>query len=321
MAPVDTIQPDELVQRIDHLAEENQKLKQSLIKRQEAFDTLAKLTRRIADNAPDMIWAKDMDNRYLFANRALCEHLLMCNDPEAVVGKNDIYFAECERAKGQRHTFGEVCENSDEIVKTKQTAMRFVEDGLVRGQYLILDVHKAPLLDESGTMIGTVGCGRDITREQEIKKDLEASRASQQLLMETASDFAVFRLQLKSDRPRKLAVIFISPSAVDIAGIDPLQPIEKWFQVYPGDMKALKYAYVRGISRYKFNHRFRIFHPVQSQWRWIHVIATGVRESENTFINGILFDITDQVRSNEALVAKGRELETRSDNLSEVIPP
>jgi PAS domain-containing protein len=29
------------------------------------------MTRRIADNAPDMIWAKDMDNRYLFANRAL----------------------------------------------------------------------------------------------------------------------------------------------------------------------------------------------------------------------------------------------------------
>ena len=306
------------MQRLDRLAEENQKLKQALVKRQEAFDTLAKLTRRIADNAPDMIWAKDMDNRYLFANRALCERLLMCNDPEAVVGKNDIYFAECERAKGQRHTFGEVCENSDEIVKTKQTAMRFVEDGLVRGQYLILDVHKAPLLDESGTMIGTVGCGRDITREQEIKKDLEASRASQQLLMETASDFAVFRLRLRSDRPKKLAVIFISPSAVDIAGIDPLQPIEKWFQVYPGDMKALKYAYVQGIGRYKFNHRFRIFHPVQSQWRWIHVIATGVRESENTFFNGILFDITDQVRSNEALVAKGRELETRSDNLSEV---
>jgi DNA-binding CsgD family transcriptional regulator len=83
-------------------------------------------------------------------------------------------------------------------------------------------------------------------------------------------------------------------------------------------MQALRYAYFQGINHYKFNHRFRIFHPVQSQWRWIHVIATGVKESENTFFNGILFDITDQVRSKEALVAKGRELETRSDNLSEV---
>jgi hypothetical protein len=80
--------------------------------------------------------------------------------------------------------------------------MRFVEDGLVRGQYLVLDVHKAPLLDESGAMIGTVGCGRDITRERKIHKDLIESRASQQLLMETASDFAVFRLQVNLDPPQ-----------------------------------------------------------------------------------------------------------------------
>ena len=318
MAPLDATQPDELLQHIGQLAEENKQLKQALGRRQNAFDKLAKLTRRIADNAPDMIWAKDMDNRYLFANRALCERLLMCTDPEAVVGKNDLYFAECERAKGQRHTFGEVCENSDEIVKSRQTAMRFVEDGLVRGQYLILDVHKAPLLDEDGTMIGTVGCGRDITREQEIQRDLEESRASQQLLMETASDFAVFRLRLRSDRSKKLTVIFISPSAMDIAGIDASQPLEQWFQVHPEDVKALKFEYARGFSRLRFNHRFRIFHPDKSKWRWIHVIATGVRESDDTFCNGILFDITDQVRSNEALVAKGRELETRSDNLSEV---
>ena len=152
---------DEWLARIQNLEAENRQLARQLANRQTDFDALTKLTRRIADNAPDMIWAKDMDNRYLFANRALCERLLMCKSPEAVVGKNDVYFADLERANGQRHTFGEVCENSDEIVKAKQKAMRFVEDGLVRGQYLVLDVHKAPLLDESGAMIGIVGCGRD----------------------------------------------------------------------------------------------------------------------------------------------------------------
>jgi hypothetical protein len=73
--------------------------------------------------------------------------------------------------------------------------MRFVEDGLVRGQYLVLDVHKAPLW-MNPAMVGTVGCGRDITRERQIPQRPEESRASQQLLMETASDFAVFRLQV-----------------------------------------------------------------------------------------------------------------------------
>ena len=218
MTPVDTNDQTALLERNRQLEKENEQLARLLEERQKALDAMAKLSRRIADNAPDMIWAKDMDNRYLFANRALCEQLLMCSHPEAAIGKSDSYFAECERANGQRHTFGEICENSDEIIKREKRAMRFVEDGLVRGKYLILDVHKAPLLDESGAMIGTVGCGRDITRERKIQKDLEESRASQQLLMETASDFAVFRLKIRPERPRGVTVIFISPSAKDIAG-------------------------------------------------------------------------------------------------------
>ena len=310
--------PDVLLKQIRELEKEKKQLLELVDKKQEDYDTLSKLTRRIADNAPDMIWAKDMNNRYLFANRALCSRLLMCKSTGAVVGKNDVYFAELERSNGQRHTFGEVCENSDDIVKTKKKAMRFVEDGLVRGQYLVLDVHKAPLLDENGKILGTVGCGRDITREQEIQKDLAKSRVSQQLLMDSASNFAVFRLQLINQRPKGIKVIFVSPSAYEIAGIKFPQQIYRWFQVHPGDRKLLRYAYVKGLSTLKFNHRFRIFHPAISQWRWLHVIATGLKGDGDRYINGVFFDATDQMRSNEALVAKERELETRTDNLSEV---
>lgn len=306
------------MKRVETLEVKNRQLAKAVVRRNEDYDALLKMTRRVADNAPDLIWAKDMDNRFLFANRAMCDQLLMCKSAEAVVGKNDVYFAEVERANGQQHTFGEVCVNSDEIVKKKGKAMRFVEDGQVRGQYLVLDVHKAPLLDESGNMVGTVGCGRDISRERQIRKDLEESRASQQLLMETASDFAIFRFQITMVRPRGLKVIFVSPSAKDIAGItQPMQP-DRWFQVHPNDRKALRYAYVKGYNELKFNHRFRIFHPILAGWRWIHIIATCVKRSRECYVNGIIFDITEQMKSNEELVAKGRELETRTDNLSEV---
>jgi PAS domain-containing protein/DNA-binding CsgD family transcriptional regulator len=309
---------DDLLKRIETLEIKNQELARLVARRDEEYEALSKLVRRIADNAPDMIWAKDMDNRYLFANRALCDRLLMCKPPEAAVGKNDVYFAVLERDNGQRHTFGEVCENSDEIVKKKKKAMRFVEDGLVRGQHLVLDVHKAPLLDESGKLVGTVGCGRDISHEQELRKDLEEGRASQQLLMETALDFAVFRIRANTVRPRRLKVIFLSPSAKDIAGITQPLRLDQWFQVHADDRKALRYAYVKAFSDLKFNHRFRIFHPGHAAWRWIHVIASFVSGPRDCHVNGILFDITEQMRSNEALAAKGRELETRTDSLSEV---
>ncbi len=309
---------EKLLKHIAKLEEENLNLLQLAEKRQSDYEMLAKMTRRIADNAPDMIWAKDMDNRYLFANQALCSKLLMCKSAEAAVGKNDIYFAEVERSNGQRHTFGEVCVNSDDIVKDKKKAMRFIEDGLVRGQYLALDVHKAPILDEDGEMIGTVGCGRDITHGQEMQKELAESRISQQVIMEPNSDFAVFRLQLKTEKPRKLDVIFISPSAKAIAGIDHPDDLKRWFRVHPDDRKAFRYEMAAAYKTHKINHRFRILDTSRSMWRWLHIVASFLKEDGHTYINGVFFDITDQMQNDMAIAAKGRELETRSDNLSEV---
>ncbi|OQX70549.1 MAG: hypothetical protein B6D62_04555 [Candidatus Cloacimonas sp. 4484_275] len=85
-----------------------------------------------------------------------------------------MFFAERERKKHPEnpnwHTFGEICQDSDEvIIKTKKPA-RFDEFGNVKGKYLFLDVFKAPLLDETGKMIGIVGSARDMTEEKKKEK-------------------------------------------------------------------------------------------------------------------------------------------------------
>ncbi len=115
------------------------------------------------DNVPDLIWAKNIADEYVFANKTICDKLLMCGDTHEALGKNDVYFATREREAGHNHTFGEICVNSDQIVKETKRAGRFIEEGFVRGKYLVLDVNKAPFFNQKGQMIGTVGCGRDIT--------------------------------------------------------------------------------------------------------------------------------------------------------------
>ena len=50
-----------------------------------------------------------------------------------------------------------------------------MEDGFVRNNYLMLDVNKAPFYDEAGNMIGTVGCGRDVTNEKQTEMALRES--------------------------------------------------------------------------------------------------------------------------------------------------
>jgi len=139
------------------------------------------ILKNLTDNLPDMLWIKDLEGRYLFANRALCENLLMAKDTDEPIGKTDLFFAMREREKHAEnpewHTFGELCHDSDKITAEGNRPMRFEEWGNVRGKLLYLEVHKAPFYDENGKMLGVLGSGRDITDSVVMKKKLEEQKS------------------------------------------------------------------------------------------------------------------------------------------------
>lgn len=133
----------------------------------------------LTQNLPDMLWVKDINGVYLYANQAICDGLLMAKDTNEPIGKSDIFFAmrerEAHKENPQWHTFGELCCNSDLIVIENNKAMKFEEFGNVKGEMLYLEVYKAPFYDKEGNIIGTVGAGRDITQLKKIQLDLEES--------------------------------------------------------------------------------------------------------------------------------------------------
>ncbi len=143
----------------------------------------------IIDYAPDMFWAKDLQGRYLFANRALCEKLLGVDDVREAIGRTDLFFALKEMALHPDnpgwHTMGEMRQNSDELVIKHLTPMHFEEHGKVRGKEIYLDVHKAPLYNSDGVLIGTVGIGRDITLQKEFESKIEEERLKKSELFES----------------------------------------------------------------------------------------------------------------------------------------
>ena len=53
----------------------------------EHYKSLYRLIRLMCDNVPDLIWAKDMDRRYIFANKAMCEILLGARDTQEPIGR------------------------------------------------------------------------------------------------------------------------------------------------------------------------------------------------------------------------------------------
>ena len=139
----------------------------------------SELLKLLTQHLPDMLWVKDLDGIYLYANQAICDGLLMAKDTDEPIGKGDIFFAlrerELHKDKPQWHTFGELCFNSDiDVIKNNQ-AMKFEEYGNVKGDLMYLEVYKAPFYDKDGNIIGTVGAGRDITKLKKIQSDLQRS--------------------------------------------------------------------------------------------------------------------------------------------------
>ncbi|MCB2219365.1 MAG: PAS domain S-box protein [Bacteroidetes bacterium] len=146
---------------------------------EEKYKSLYSFFRLMADNTQDMIWAKDLDKRYIFANKALCESLLMADDTEDPVGKTDFYFAERARKlhpdDPEWYTFGDSSDDTDDIVMQTRQPQQFDEYGNVNGEFLYLDIHKSPLLDHQGRMIGTVGSARNVTfaKRMEVEREKE----------------------------------------------------------------------------------------------------------------------------------------------------
>ena len=119
----------------------------------------------VMDHIEDMLWSKDLDGRYIVANKAFRNKFCYELEWNEVQGKNDIELAKIFKDKvgNENHTFGEVCANSDEVIIRNEIAKEFMEYGLINGKMMKLVVNKSPVYDNKGELCATCGTGRDIT--------------------------------------------------------------------------------------------------------------------------------------------------------------
>lgn len=123
----------------------------------------------VAETLPDMMWCKDVDGKYVYANNAIKKGLLFDMNP---IGKTDVELAtKAKKYFGEdNHTFGEKCRSSDKVVLDTNKPERFLESGKVKGKTLYLEVFKAPWV-VNGELKGVVGTGRDMTEYVEAYRE------------------------------------------------------------------------------------------------------------------------------------------------------
>lgn len=149
---------------------------EKLIKESEKkYKEMYQLLRLMCDNVPDMIWAKDLDDQYIFTNKAVSANFLNAVDTNEPIGRTDAFFTQRERERhpenDEWHTFEEICRDEDKTVITSKTTQHFNTQGNALGKFLNLDILKAPFFDSDGNIIGTVGSGRNVSHERWLQSE------------------------------------------------------------------------------------------------------------------------------------------------------
>jgi PAS domain S-box-containing protein len=139
------------------------------------------MLRTLIDSLPDLIYAKDVNCKFLLANDACCR--VMGTDRTDVVGKDDFDFFPRDLAEGFH-------EDEQKVMRSGETLLNREESVLYRdGRRSHVLTTKVPLRDSQGRVIGIMGIGRDITARVEAENELRAAREAAEAANKAKSEF------------------------------------------------------------------------------------------------------------------------------------
>ncbi len=125
------------------------------------------LLEAMIDHVPDFIYAKDLEGRFLFANRAIVTENGF-DTVEQLIGLTDYDInGEAARRAGIPDTEARVMRTGEPDLGYEERAMRGDID-----RWLMMS--RVPLKDEAGNIIGVVGASRDITQKKASERLLQA---------------------------------------------------------------------------------------------------------------------------------------------------
>ena len=141
---------------------------------------------------PDIAWLKDQKSRFIAVNKPFAD---ACGvDEKDIIGKTDLDIWPRELAEKYR---------ADDLKVIKSMKKLRVEETLIdaRGKKIWIETIKAPILNQSGKVIGTTGIARDIT---ERKKANEALKESQEQLRTLSAHLHDLREEERSRLSREI---------------------------------------------------------------------------------------------------------------------
>ncbi|MDT4330938.1 EAL domain-containing protein [Methylomonas sp. MED-D] len=119
--------------------------------------------RALLDNIPHAIWLKDRDSRFLAVNQEFSA-IFDAGTPDELVGKSDLDIAPPELAERYRA--------DDRTVMATRANLVVEEEIIDRGLRKWYETYKAPVIDQSGELLGSVGFARDVSERRKAEENL-----------------------------------------------------------------------------------------------------------------------------------------------------
>jgi PAS domain S-box-containing protein len=113
----------------------------------------------LIDVVPDNLWVKDVESRFVVANRATALRMGRAS-PQELIGKSDLELCPWETAQKYLADERDVIETGRPMIDSEEYVL--APDG---GKIWIATT-KAPLRNERGEVVGVIGVSRDITRRR-----------------------------------------------------------------------------------------------------------------------------------------------------------
>jgi len=203
------------------------KMLEELKKSEKKYKELSQLFRLVADNNPDMVWARDLNGRYIFINKSMAVDFYGFNSPdEATNLTHKEIIKKIKNENPSKKDWFYVDKNPidyEKIVINEKRPVRYDMSGFIRGKYFYLDIYKAPLINENGKIIGIVGSSRDITNQKKLEGEKEQALKAIQRLAEVirqSSEAIVI-----TDKAAK--IIYVNPAFEKITGYKLKEVISK----------------------------------------------------------------------------------------------
>jgi PAS domain S-box-containing protein len=253
------------------------------------------------ENSPNLIFVKDRQSRYLYANQQFKKAFHISSE---IKGRTDDELFSAEQAAAFQAVDRQVLETGL-LVKFEDVAL--YEDGLHTRI-----VQKFPLINEGGEIYAIGGAVTDITDRKQEESALRYSEQNYRLVVETAPD-AVISIEESG------AILFANPATARIFGYDPTELIGKPLTILMPEF--LRKLHENGFSRYLATGQRHI--------NWQGSELTGLRKNGQEFpveisfgelsrdghkvFTGFIRDISERKQAEEMRAAHARQIAVRAD--------